>query len=46
MSSAADMGSPYYYHQTEREYRVRASFSYALVGAILIAAAVVLEIRS
>jgi len=46
MSSAADMGSPYYYDQAEREYRVRGSFSYAHVGAILIAAAVLLEIRS
>jgi hypothetical protein len=43
MSSAADMGSPYYYDQAEREYRVRTSFSYALVGAILIGTAVVLE---
>jgi hypothetical protein len=35
MSSAADMGTPYHYDRGEREYRVRASFSYALVGAIL-----------
>jgi len=43
MSSAADMGTPYYYDHYERGYRVRASFSYVLVGAILICVAVVLE---
>jgi hypothetical protein len=43
MSAAADMGTPYYYDQAERGSRVRASFSYVLVGAILIGAAVVLE---
>src|ERR1041385_3750218 len=42
MYSAADMGSPYQ-NQFEREHRVRASFSYVLVGAVLIGVAVALE---
>ena len=46
MHSAADMECPYYFNRAEREYRVRASFSYALVGAILIGVAVVLEVVS
>lgn len=43
MSSAADMGSPYYADRGEREYRVSSSFSYVLVGLVLIGIAVALE---
>lgn len=43
--SAADVGRPHYYVQAEREYRVRASFSYVLVGALLIVIGVLLESR-
>jgi hypothetical protein len=43
MTSAADMGSPYYDDPGEREYRVRSSFSYALVGLVLIGVAGALE---
>ena len=45
MSSAADTGSPYYRERGDREQRVRASFSYALVGLILVCVAVFLEHR-
>jgi len=43
MSSAADMGSPYYDDRGEREYRIRSAFSYVLVGLVLIGVAVAFE---
>ncbi len=43
--SAADLDRPSYYDRGEREYRVRASFSYVLVGALLVGIGVLLEAR-
>ena len=43
--SAADTESPNYYNSSEREYRVRASFSYVLVGTLLLGIGLVLETR-
>lgn len=43
MSSAADMESPYYVDRGEREYRIRLSFSYVLVGLVLVGIGVALE---
>jgi hypothetical protein len=42
-SSAADMGSEYYYDVGERVSRVRSSIVYAAVGATLLAAGLVID---
>ena len=43
--ATADTESPNYYGNTEREYRVRASFSYVLVGILLLGIGILLETR-
>ncbi len=43
MTSAADRGTLYNEDRGGREYRVRSSFSYALVGLVLIGVGVAVE---
>jgi small-conductance mechanosensitive channel len=44
--SASDISTPYYITATEREVRVRSSFSYMLAGFALLAAGVAVEMFS
>ena len=43
LMSGADMGSPYYYDQGEREQRVSLSFSYVVAGLLVLAVAVAVD---
>jgi hypothetical protein len=45
LMSAGDVGTPYYYGQTERERRIKLSVSYVIAGLVVIAIGVAIEAK-
>jgi hypothetical protein len=44
LSSAANVSTPYYYRQADRERRVSMSFAYMLAGGVVVAIGVIVEL--